>query len=599
MALLSVLIPGLASAQVITSGADFLRIDSGARSQGMGGAFTAVADDVNSLTWNPAGLGFLQNPEIGYLRMIYFSDVAYNFGGVALPLALGDNGLGLGAGVVNLGTTFDSTLGVAPAVTTSDNAFFLAAAYRVKNVFSFGITGKYILRQIAGYNASAFGGDAGILVSPVEHLRIGAGIFNVGQQVQFISAADPLPMTGRLGLAYQVLDIPHHSLVLSVDGSYLIDAQAYQAAAGFEYWLDKTFAARAGYAGDAYQQHWTAGLGLNVNIFQLDYAYAPGGTLGDTHRISFILRFGTGEGVAGLSAPSGFTANPLDGAVRLVWKAASSADVVGYNLYVKRPGNTAFAKLSGHPLSDTSVRLGHLQNGLNYSFAVASVSAAGRESSLTELSVVPGTGQTAPTGPALSAPTGLKGSLLGEGLQLSWDAAASADVAGFNLYLLGDAGTAPKKLTSEPVTETHVNLKKVDPEKTYRFNLTAVTKAGKESDPTAEVAVKWSDLSKAAVAPTLAKPGKVANFVVKAGNKMASLSWDEMEGAAGYNVYFSTDKRHFKKLNKDGVRKSPKAVLKPLKNGKKYYFGVSAVSEDGTEGPKVFRAVTPSRHARL
>jgi hypothetical protein len=47
-------------AQNLTSGADFLKIDSGARSQGMGGAFTAVADDVNALTWNPAGIAFLK-----------------------------------------------------------------------------------------------------------------------------------------------------------------------------------------------------------------------------------------------------------------------------------------------------------------------------------------------------------------------------------------------------------------------------------------------------------------------------------------------------------------------------------------------------------
>jgi len=168
----------------------------------------------------------------------------------------------------------------------------LGLAYRVKNIISFGVTGKYIMRSIAGYNAAAFGGDAALLATPGEHFRIGAGIFNVGQQIQFISVADPLPMTGRMGLAYQILDVPHHSLMISADGSYQIQAQAFQAGVGGEYWFDKTFALRGGYTGDAYQQHWTAGVGLNLNVFQLDYAYAPAGTLGDTHRISVNVVIG-------------------------------------------------------------------------------------------------------------------------------------------------------------------------------------------------------------------------------------------------------------------------------------------------------------------
>jgi hypothetical protein len=55
-------VAGPAAGQHFTSGADFLLIGSGARSEGMGGAFTAVADDVNALTFNPAGLALLKYP---------------------------------------------------------------------------------------------------------------------------------------------------------------------------------------------------------------------------------------------------------------------------------------------------------------------------------------------------------------------------------------------------------------------------------------------------------------------------------------------------------------------------------------------------------
>src|SRR5579859_5846728 len=128
----------------------------------MPAAFTAVPDDVNALTWNPAGLAFLPHPEVGYVDMIYFSNIAYNFGGVVLPIQEGENNIGLGAGVINMGVPrFDSTLGVASPVSAGDNAFFISAAYRFKNILAVGITGKNILRDLGGYNAGAFGGDLG------------------------------------------------------------------------------------------------------------------------------------------------------------------------------------------------------------------------------------------------------------------------------------------------------------------------------------------------------------------------------------------------------------------------------------------------------
>ena len=59
-----ILIPGLVTMMttastaggVGTTGAQFLKIGTGARPVAMGYAFSAVADDLNALYWNPAGL---------------------------------------------------------------------------------------------------------------------------------------------------------------------------------------------------------------------------------------------------------------------------------------------------------------------------------------------------------------------------------------------------------------------------------------------------------------------------------------------------------------------------------------------------------------
>src|SRR5437016_5351398 len=46
-----------------TTGADVLKIAPGVRGVGMGSSFTAVAEDLTALNWNPAGTGPLLAPE--------------------------------------------------------------------------------------------------------------------------------------------------------------------------------------------------------------------------------------------------------------------------------------------------------------------------------------------------------------------------------------------------------------------------------------------------------------------------------------------------------------------------------------------------------
>jgi hypothetical protein len=570
-------------AQVLTNGADFLTLDSGARAEGMGGAFTGVADDVNALTWNPAGLALLNHPEAGYLHMIYISDIAYNFGGVALPLRSGENTWGLGLGVINLGTpSFDSTNGIAPSVSAGDNAFMASVAYRIQNIISFGVTGKYVMQNLAGYNANAFGADVGVLVTPGERFSFGAGVFNFGQQVKFISEADPLPTTGRIGVAYQILDLPPHSLLLSLDNGYDFSANLYEGAVGAEYWYNKTLALRVGYTGDSYQQRITAGLGLNLNLAELDYAYAPMGTLGDTQRLSLLIRFGTEGG--DLIPPSGFTAHSLNEALSLSWRPSVSPEVVGYNLYLKRPGTGSFTLVTAHPLHDLRVKFGHLKNGFNYNFGITSVSAAGRESSMAQLTGTPGE-----TAVALPAPTGFKAAPEGTGLNLSWDKASASEVTGFNLYLADSQGMPLKKLTAQPIQDTQVVLKSVDPLKIYRFLLKSVDGQGNESAPSTLLKAELSDLIKAQQEALLIP----SRFRIVGGDALAHLYWSAVPGVLGYNLYVSNDGKSFQLLTKNGPKNVTQVILKPLHNGQTYYFAVTSVTLTHQESPKTIQPIVP------
>ncbi len=69
-----------------TTAATFLKIGVGARPSGMGEAFLAVADDVNAVYWNPAGLAFLKRQEVTAMHSEWFQDIRYDFAAYARPL---------------------------------------------------------------------------------------------------------------------------------------------------------------------------------------------------------------------------------------------------------------------------------------------------------------------------------------------------------------------------------------------------------------------------------------------------------------------------------------------------------------------------------
>ena len=70
-----------------TPGATGLKIPAGARPAAMGGAFTGMADDLNALMWNPAGLGLMARPELSILHVDYLVDTRYEMVGYANPLS--------------------------------------------------------------------------------------------------------------------------------------------------------------------------------------------------------------------------------------------------------------------------------------------------------------------------------------------------------------------------------------------------------------------------------------------------------------------------------------------------------------------------------
>ena len=58
-----------------TVGAAFLKVEGGSRPVGMGGAFAGLANDINTIFWNPAGLTAVRDQELTAMQHFSFADI--------------------------------------------------------------------------------------------------------------------------------------------------------------------------------------------------------------------------------------------------------------------------------------------------------------------------------------------------------------------------------------------------------------------------------------------------------------------------------------------------------------------------------------------
>src|SRR5580698_10356005 len=82
-----------------TTAAEVLNVGVGARAIGMGEAYTAQADDVSSLYWNPAGLALMPERQASFMYDQGYKGLNYSNGAIGIPL---ENGA-LGASLSYLG----------------------------------------------------------------------------------------------------------------------------------------------------------------------------------------------------------------------------------------------------------------------------------------------------------------------------------------------------------------------------------------------------------------------------------------------------------------------------------------------------------------
>ena len=292
-----------------TTGAAFLKIEGGSRPAGLGGAFAGLANDINTIFWNPAGLTAVHDRELTAMQHFSFADINNQTIGYAQRIER----LVWGASFLGSFTEIERRQGPTEdpdsTVTVGGFATGLSLAYPLSTALSVGGTAKIISEQLDVNNHYGVAADVGLVLRLLDdHLGIGIAVQNAG----ILGGGKNAPMALRAGLAYRTWrqpaaeaekPMPAQEVWALVADAHLplLDANP-SFHVGVERWFYQSVAARLGYQ-IGLNQNPSDGLSLGIGVrrsgedmlanidFQFDYAFIPDAYVGNAHRVSFITRF--------------------------------------------------------------------------------------------------------------------------------------------------------------------------------------------------------------------------------------------------------------------------------------------------------------------
>ncbi len=283
-------------------------VGSGARAQGLGNSFVAVADNADAVFANPAGLGQVSQRQVSYTNVsllyagIEGDDLGQHVVSYAQPLG---DAMGLGLGYERIGSSL-----------MSENGAFVSLSYQVQRRLQVGVSAKYLFWSVgaipdddgradplSNQSAGNVGVDLGLLwQSPVQGAQVGVLLKNINQpnvaygEVAGDADAGALPMDVHVGVGYR---LSSQSLVSVqyVRRDLMGEGSDDGLVVGGETQLVEGLLLRAGgrrlLSEDA-GGGLNAGLGYQWNQLVFDYAYDIGLDLTETngaHRFSFAYEF--------------------------------------------------------------------------------------------------------------------------------------------------------------------------------------------------------------------------------------------------------------------------------------------------------------------
>lgn len=288
-------IPLSVSAGSGTSTANFLKLGTGARPEGMGGVSVAVADDVNAVYGNPGGLAWIKSSEAGFMYSALAEQMGFHVMSVALPLNGASGTVGFSVAYFTSGMVdgYDAGGQVTSGFSNEDWLGTIAFG-RGFGALKVGVAVKFLWKRLSDITAAGVMGDLGVQweIPGMAGLRIGGALKHAGSGLQFVAERDPFPLTVQMGVAY-LGEWWGRQFTLGCEVEYSRD-QSYGVGIGGEVEVWPWVSLRGGYAfiPDRLEQGFRAGIEVGTPVVGMEYAYVPFGMLGSAHRLSMAFRFG-------------------------------------------------------------------------------------------------------------------------------------------------------------------------------------------------------------------------------------------------------------------------------------------------------------------
>lgn len=325
-----VVLTGYADAQlkVGTTAASFLGISVGPRATAMGGAYTALSNDVTSLYWNPGAFSRAGKSQFLISHTKWLVETSFNWLGFMINLD-GVNALGFNITMLDYGeeevTTVSSPEGTGQNWGAQDFAAGISYCRNLTDRFSIGGTFKYIQQKIWNESSTSFAFDVGLLfVTQFNNMRMAMSISNFGNDMQLdgrdlLHRIDidpenmgnnetivarlktenyPLPLFFRVGVAMDVYKIADTKMTVALDALRPSD-NSETLNAGVELAFKEMLFLRGGYK-SLFRQESEEGLtfGAGINYFirglgkiNFEYAFADYGLFDGVHIYGFGMEF--------------------------------------------------------------------------------------------------------------------------------------------------------------------------------------------------------------------------------------------------------------------------------------------------------------------
>ncbi len=285
----------------------FLQLNQSARIAALGGAATAMSNDVSTVFINPASLGTVEDNKFSATFLKHAADINSGLLSYILPLKINGT-LAVSAQFTSYGsfTRADVTGAKIGTFGASETAVGAIYSNNLDSNLRWGGTVKIIYSSLAEVSSVGLGIDAGIHYQiPQSRTNIGFAILSIGSQLSSYNGInETLPLDVRIGINHRLRGLP---MLVNFNFHHLGDeasdffSKFSNFSLGGELYLGKVIQLRAGYDNRVRSavaietqrgvSGFSAGIGINTSFAMIDYGASSLGSAATLHRFTIGMSF--------------------------------------------------------------------------------------------------------------------------------------------------------------------------------------------------------------------------------------------------------------------------------------------------------------------